>query len=177
MNLPATTKPWLGVVTRTLKNMKRLIGILLAGAFAFTVADGQISADTRQEKVSSVPVEPKPRIYECGSYTFFLQELPRADGSAIQAGSLYLDGKPVAGGDYHRLDLPMGSFIWYPPTENAKQIGWTRIDPEKKHSRWVIAIISDRKDSRGNWVTKEKPSPEEERNRRREVGQPEKPNR
>ncbi|MFN0129834.1 MAG: hypothetical protein ACKV19_24480 [Verrucomicrobiales bacterium] len=158
--------------------MKSLITILLIGAFASTVADGQIPADARQEKVSSVPLEPKPGIYECGSYTFLLQELPRADGSAIQAGSLYLDGKPVAGGDYHRLELPIGSFIWYPLTENAKQIAWTRIDPKKKHSRWDMAVISDRKDSRGNWVTKQKPSPEEEdRNRRGEDGQPEKPNR
>lgn len=156
--------------------MKRLITILLIGAFAFTIADGQTPADTKREKVSSVPLEPKPGIYECGSYTFFLQELPRADGSVIQAGSLYLDGKPVAGGDYHRLELPIGSFIWYPPIENANQIGWARIDPGKKHSRWNMAVISDRKDSRGNWVTKERPSAEEEeRNRRPEDGQPEMP--
>ncbi len=156
--------------------MKRLITILLIGAFASTVADGQIPAGARLEKFSSVPLEPKPGIYECGSYTFFLQELPRADGSAIQAGSLFLDGKPVAGGDYHRLELPIGSFIWYPLTENAKQIGWTRIDPKKKHSRWDMAIISDRKDSRGNWVTKQKPSPEEEeRDRRGDGSKPDQP--
>ena len=166
----------LGVATRALKIMKRLITILLIWVFAFTVANGQIPADTRHEKVSSVPLEPKPRIYECGPYTFSLQELPRADGSAIQVGSLYLDGKPVAGGDYHRLELPIGSFIWYPPIENAKQFGWTRIDPKKKHSRWDMAVISDRKDSRGNWVTKDRPSAEkEERNRHRDDGQPEKP--
>src|SRR5438093_20219 len=77
----------------------------------------------------SVPLEPKPGTYRCESYTFTLQELPRADGKAIQVGSLSLNDIPVAGGNYHRLELPVGSFIWYPQAEDAQSIGWTRINP------------------------------------------------
>jgi hypothetical protein len=100
-----------------------------------------------------VPLNPKPGVYRCGADVYTLTDLPRAEGKPVQVGLLSRANSAVAGGDYHRLELPIGSFIWDPPTAGRSEVGWTRIDPRRKHSRWTMASIDTRKDAEGRWIT------------------------
>lgn len=109
-----------------------------------------------EEKVGDdriVPVDPKPGVYPCGAFTYTLLELPRAEGKPLLVGSLAKEGAPVAGGEYYRLELPIGSFIWYPPIADSAEVGWIRIGP-KKYSRWSMAILDEKKNAQGQWVTR-----------------------
>jgi hypothetical protein len=97
------------------------------------------------EVAKQVPIDPPPGAYEVAPFRYVLTQVVNNDGSVTQVGTLSRDGVPVAGSDFYRLELPIGSFIWYPskPSEHSPgdQIGWIRIAPLKKYSRWEMALI------------------------------------
>lgn len=93
------------------------------------------------DKPAQVPLDPAAGTYEIGDYRYVLSELATNEGRVTQVGTLYRKGLPVAGDDYFRLELPIGSFIWHPPMEGEPATGWSRINPEMKHPRWSMALI------------------------------------
>jgi hypothetical protein len=87
-----------------------------------------------------VPFPAAAGTYDHGDYRFVLSVVVTNEGKVTEVGSLFRGGLPIAGGDYYRLELPLGSFIWFPPKENGPAQGWTRIGPTKQ-SRWSMALI------------------------------------
>jgi len=102
----------------------------------------QLSAD---EKPEQVPLDPKAGTYESGPFRYVLTDVISNDSSVTRVGTLFRGGRPVAGSDYFRLELPIGSFIWYPPKPSAPNdsplAGWIRIDPRRKYPRFTMAVI------------------------------------
>lgn len=122
--------------------------------FVLVFVPGSMALGDKPDPAAPVPLSPKPGVYRSGAYVYTLIELPRSEGKPVLVGSLARDNAVVTGGDYYRLELPSGSFIWYPPAEDQLEVGWTRINPERKHSRWSMAIIAEKKNAQGHWVTK-----------------------
>jgi hypothetical protein len=100
-----------------------------------------VSRADASDKPTEVPLHPEAGTYEVGAYRFVLSVVVTNEGQFTEVGSLFRDGLPIAGSDYYRLELPNGSFIWYPPRDGETSQGWTRIDPHMKHSRWSMALI------------------------------------
>lgn len=100
------------------------------------------------ETPKQVPLEPKVGTYELKPYRYVLTHVIYNDGSITKVGSLFRNGMPVAGTDFYRLELSIGSFIWHPskPSEysSCHLVGWIRIDPTKKHSAWTMALIDSK---------------------------------
>ena len=106
------------------------------------------------DRQTQVPLAPKAGAYEIGSYRYVLTLIVTNDGRVTEVGSLFRDGLPIAGDDYFRLELSVGSFIWYPVNEQGRMFGWTRIDPDKKHSEWYMALMEPKPDRCANmWRT------------------------
>lgn len=128
--------------------------VAMAGTVVASVfITGSMALAAEPDRVEQVPLSPKPGVYHSKAFLYTLTELPRAGSKPVLVGSLVWDNAPVAGGDYHRLELPCGSFIWYPPAADQVEIGWTRIDPEMKYDRWTMATIAEKKTAQGHWVT------------------------
>lgn len=127
--------------------MNRTFLIFAMLLLAAPMADGD-------EKQTQVPIAPKAGIYEIDSYRYVLTPIVTNAGRVTEVGSLFRDGLPIAGDDYFRLELSVGSFIWYPVNEQGHSYGWTRIDPGMKHSEWYMALIEPKPDRRaGMWRT------------------------
>lgn len=88
-----------------------------------------------------VPLDPQVGDYEIGDYRYVLSEAIGNDGRTIRTGALLRYELPIAGDDFFRLELPIGSFIWHPSHGGDGKQGWQRIDSGKKHPEWYMAVI------------------------------------
>ena len=97
-------------------------------------------------------------IFQSGDWKYQLMVLGQSTSQPKSIGKLSFQGKEVIGSPYHRIITDLGQFMWSSYSCEQFRCGWHKIDPTKKHSRWVIAKIDDSEQG-PVWHTVEAKSP------------------
>ena len=100
-----------------------------------------------------VPLNPVDGVYKVGDWTYQLISLGRGTADEKTVGKLSFKDKEVIGSEFDRLRSELGEFMWAGYNCGQSQVGWYRINPQKKYSRWTMVRI-DESQQGPYWKTK-----------------------
>jgi hypothetical protein len=92
-----------------------------------------------------MPLDPAEGVYEAGAWRYQLVVLDEALPSRRAVGKLTYRGKEVLGIAFARITTDLGQFQWAGYGCDWVHVGWYRIDPETKYSRWIRVRIDEAK--------------------------------
>ncbi len=90
-----------------------------------------------------VPLNPVDGEYKAGDWTYQFIALGRGTADEKTVGKLSFKGKEVIGSEFARLRSELGEFMWAGYNCGQTQVGWYRINPQKKYARWIMVRIDE----------------------------------